>query len=277
MSDLVVIESFDFLGLDVDVYVDETNTYWFHGATICECLGLTNTAVTISRKVDDQWKRKFPFGRGLDSWFVQEPGIYQLAFASSSALAIKFQTWVFSEVLPSIRKKGGYISQSITQDQAIAIKEELETKITQLEEQNNALKKELGTMERQKKIEDDFLQTDLVFASADDIMDVFHKKYALRLYSSPMHSLQKALTQKYIDYLKTRGATNPKPKDAMTLPLVDIGVTTMEFLMLMRESFKGYYYEHTDVRYPLDKISECYALPSLEMPAEQNNKFRKSL
>ena len=40
--------------------------------------------------------------------FLSEPGFYELAFSSKLHLAVMFRDWVFSEVLPSIRKTGSY-------------------------------------------------------------------------------------------------------------------------------------------------------------------------
>jgi len=41
--------------------------------------------------------------------FINEPNLYRLIFQSRKAEAEQFQDWIFEEVLPSIRKNGGYI------------------------------------------------------------------------------------------------------------------------------------------------------------------------
>ena len=40
--------------------------------------------------------------------FLEEPGVYQLIFSSKLPSAVKFQRWVFEDVLPSIRRTGTY-------------------------------------------------------------------------------------------------------------------------------------------------------------------------
>lgn len=47
-------------------------------------------------------------GQNQDTTIINEAGVYQLIFGSKLESAKAFQNWVFSEVLPSIRKTGGY-------------------------------------------------------------------------------------------------------------------------------------------------------------------------
>lgn len=44
--------------------------------------------------------------------FISEPNLYRVIFRSNKAEAVKFQNWVFDEVLPTIRKTGGYSQKS---------------------------------------------------------------------------------------------------------------------------------------------------------------------
>lgn len=48
--------------------------------------------------------------------FINEPNLYRLIFRSNKPQAQAFADWVYSEVLPSIRKTGGYGVPSLTQD-----------------------------------------------------------------------------------------------------------------------------------------------------------------
>lgn len=48
--------------------------------------------------------------------FIDEPNLYRCIFQSRKAEAEKFQAWVFDEVLPAIRKDGGYIATTATDD-----------------------------------------------------------------------------------------------------------------------------------------------------------------
>lgn len=79
-----------------------------------------------------QWSAK---KTGRPKWYVYEPGVYQLIFSSPLAVIApekveRFQRWVFEDVLPSIRKEGGYISLTATPTQASALSDKLSKIIT---------------------------------------------------------------------------------------------------------------------------------------------------
>lgn len=47
-------------------------------------------------------------GRKQEATFINEPNLYRVIFRSRKAEAVKFQDWIFEEVIPQIRKTGGY-------------------------------------------------------------------------------------------------------------------------------------------------------------------------
>ncbi|WP_304678834.1 BRO-N domain-containing protein [Neisseria bergeri] len=56
-------------------------------------------------------------GRNQEATFINEPNLYRVIFRSRKAEAVKFQDWIFEEVIPQIRKTGGYqIGQKTTAD-----------------------------------------------------------------------------------------------------------------------------------------------------------------
>ena len=59
--------------------------------------------------------------KGRSRWFVNEAGLYQLIFASKSDAARSVQKWVFSEVLPNIRKHGYYLDPKATRSQLVEL------------------------------------------------------------------------------------------------------------------------------------------------------------
>lgn len=95
-----------------------------------------NASKFLDRHVSKEFKVQISQGVGRPSWFLLEPGVYQLAFASKSAKSLKFQKWVFEEVLPSIRKEGGYISPDASPEQLEALQAKLEI----IQAENTALK-----------------------------------------------------------------------------------------------------------------------------------------
>ena len=73
-------------------------------------LKMSNIREQISN-MDSDWKvvRKIDTpGGAQETYFLKEPGLYWLLMRSNKEEAIEFQTWVFEDVLPSIRKTGQY-------------------------------------------------------------------------------------------------------------------------------------------------------------------------
>lgn len=89
------------------------NGIYFVGKDIAEILGYTNTAKAIRDHIDDEDKlteRIVLSGQNREVIFINESGLYSLILSSNMPNAKTFKHWVTSEVLPSVRKNGGYIS-----------------------------------------------------------------------------------------------------------------------------------------------------------------------
>lgn len=85
---------------------------WFVGKDVADILGYTNTPKAIRNHVDDEDKlteRIVLSGQNREAIFINESGLYSLIFSSKLPTAKKFKRWVTSEVLPSIRRSGGYV------------------------------------------------------------------------------------------------------------------------------------------------------------------------
>lgn len=88
---------------------------WFVGKDVAEVLGYKNTRQAISTNIMDD-------DRGVHSvdtpsstqqmTIINESGLYSLILSSKLPSAKKFKHWVTSEVLPSIRKTGGYVDEN---------------------------------------------------------------------------------------------------------------------------------------------------------------------
>lgn len=86
---------------------------WFVGKDIAEALGYKRPSDAIASHVyeGDKLKRCFTVsGQGRNMLVINESGMYALIFGSKLESAIRFKNWVTSEVLPSIRKHGGYFT-----------------------------------------------------------------------------------------------------------------------------------------------------------------------
>lgn len=77
---------------------------------ICKVLNLSNPTVVASR-LDEDERSKLDLGRAGMATFVTESGLYSVILRSDKPNAHAFRKWVTAEVLPSIRKNGGYLER----------------------------------------------------------------------------------------------------------------------------------------------------------------------
>ena len=83
---------------------------WFVAADVCRALGLENTTKALKALDTDQQRLTRVQGmRGSSANLISESGLYKLVLRSDKAEARQFQDWVTREVLPAIRKDGGYV------------------------------------------------------------------------------------------------------------------------------------------------------------------------
>ena len=102
--------------------VQLNNEVWFVASDICKALELSNTTMALER-LDEDEKSKFNLGlSGGDTNCVNEYGLYNLVIASRKEGAKSFKRWITHEVIPSIRKNGGYIAnqENLTPEQIVA-------------------------------------------------------------------------------------------------------------------------------------------------------------
>nr|WP_305040242.1 phage antirepressor [Enterococcus faecium] len=86
---------------------------YFVGKDVASVLGYSNTKDALSRHVDLEDKmgsRITTSGQSREMTIINESGLYSLILKSKLSNAKKFKRWVTSEVLPAIRKHGGYLT-----------------------------------------------------------------------------------------------------------------------------------------------------------------------
>ena len=96
---------------------------WFVAADVCRALGLGNSSMAVS-KLDDDEKMTLSLtdshsgqrGGAQMATIINEPGLYALVLSSRKPEAKAFKRWITHEVIPSIRKTGGYIAGQETMD-----------------------------------------------------------------------------------------------------------------------------------------------------------------
>ena len=108
LAEIQVFENSEF-GKVRTVRID--NETYFVGKDIAEILGFSNSRKAIADHVDDEDKgvtNCYTPGGKQNVTIINESGLYSLILGSKLESAKKFKHWVTSEVLPSIRKTGGY-------------------------------------------------------------------------------------------------------------------------------------------------------------------------
>lgn len=86
---------------------------WFVGKDVAEVLGYSNSRKAIADHVDSEDKgvtKCYTLGGTQQIAIINESGLYSLILSSKLPKAKEFKRWVTSEVLPTIRKHGAYMT-----------------------------------------------------------------------------------------------------------------------------------------------------------------------
>jgi len=92
--------------------IHENENVLFCLKDVCNILNISNSRDLTSKQLDQKGVEKIytpTTGGRQELVFINEPNLYRVIFRSNKAEAKHFQNWVFNEVLPSIRKTGGYM------------------------------------------------------------------------------------------------------------------------------------------------------------------------
>ena len=113
MNDLKIWESQEFGVLRV---IEQDGEPWLVGKDVAQALGYSNPRKALADHVDPEDKLqgdgvtiRDSIGREQTATLINESGLYSLVLSSKLPGAKRFRRWVTNEVLPSIRKDGGYI------------------------------------------------------------------------------------------------------------------------------------------------------------------------
>lgn len=85
---------------------------WFVGKDVADKLGYAQTSNMMKRIDTEDFMSSILDGMNMKSILINESGLYSAIIGSKLPSAKKFKRWVTSEVLPTIRKTGGYVDQS---------------------------------------------------------------------------------------------------------------------------------------------------------------------
>jgi prophage antirepressor-like protein len=133
----------------------------FVATDVCKVLGYTNTSKAIGDHTEDDERYNESLDRGGSILMINESGLYSLILRSNKIEAKSFRKWVTSEVLPAIRKTGGYIVTNeedtpetilaravlVAQDSINRLKNQIEIKQQQLLLANTTIKTQAPKVE----------------------------------------------------------------------------------------------------------------------------------
>lgn len=111
MNELQIFNNPDFGQVRV---VNINGEAWLVGKDVAEALGYSNSRKALIDHVDDDDKgvtKCDTLGGVQNMTIINESGVYALVFSSKLPKAKEFKRWVTSEVLPSIRKHGAYMTK----------------------------------------------------------------------------------------------------------------------------------------------------------------------
>jgi prophage antirepressor-like protein len=111
MNELANVAKFYLMQENWDVRIfDRDGNYWFVARDACAILEIRQSGHIFDGFPDSEkgWYTIPTLGGSQKMRIVNEAGLYRLIFKSRKPEAKRFQTWVFEEVLPSIRKNGFY-------------------------------------------------------------------------------------------------------------------------------------------------------------------------
>ena len=121
MSELMIFNNPDFGNIRM---MDEDGSVLFCGNDVAKALGYKSPKDAISTHCRGAVKRRLTdsIGREQDTAFIPESDLYRLVFSSKLPTAEKFTDWVTKDVLPAIRKHGGYVNgqESMTPEELMA-------------------------------------------------------------------------------------------------------------------------------------------------------------
>ena len=103
--------SFDAQRQMVRTMIDRNGELWFVAQDVCDVLEHSNSRMAIQSLDEDEKgvSKVYTLTGEKEANIINESGLYNLIFRSNKPQAKLFRKWVTSEVLPAIRKQGGYL------------------------------------------------------------------------------------------------------------------------------------------------------------------------
>ncbi len=166
MNELQIFNSTEF-GEVRTIVID--NEVWFVGKDVCDILKYQNGSRDINRHVDEEDRIKEMIAQYQNGTLVKtqtilinESGLFSLALSSKLPKAKEFKRWITKEVIPSIRKHGGYLTpakiEEVLSNPDTIIK--LATELKKLRTENQMQAQQIAEFKPIKEYVDLILQSD---------------------------------------------------------------------------------------------------------------------
>lgn len=150
--------------------VDDKGEPKFKLSDVCEILEIGHVA-TVKRRLGDDVVSNHPIqdrlGRTQQATFVNEDGLYDVILDSRKPEAKKFRKWITSDVLPSIRKHGAYMTPE-TIEQALLNPDTIIQLATNLKNEQEKRRQ----LEEQKKRDEPYTTFGKVVATSDASINI---------------------------------------------------------------------------------------------------------
>ena len=192
--------------------VDVNGDPWFVAADVCKALDISNTA---TRRLDEDEKFTLRLTQGetnrtSNMVVVNEPGLYSLVLGSKRKEAKSFKRWIVHDVIPSVRKNGGYIAgqEELSDEELLAKALTVQQRI--IEERDRRIQ------EQQKCISDLTVQNQIMQPKADYFDQLVDRSLLtnFRTTAKELGVKEKVFIQTLIDkgfvYRDKRGTLIPK-------------------------------------------------------------------
>lgn len=124
--------------------IEREEEVWFVGKDVAAALGYERPTKAVQDHVDDEDKDEIPIqdsiGRSQSTPIINESGLYSLVLSSKLPTAKQFKRWITKEVIPSIRKTGGYFATPKTYVEALRALADAEEEKERLALENEEMK-----------------------------------------------------------------------------------------------------------------------------------------
>lgn len=164
------LQNFNFSGQEVRTITID-NEPWFVAKDVSDILGYDQTSNMLKRIDEEDFMSSKLDGMNMKSTLINESGLYSAIIGSKKPEAKQFKRWVTSEVLPTIRKHGAYMTDSKLEEAllnpdtlinlATQLKQEREEK-AQLRALNSTLAVENQIMQPKAQYFDDLVERNLL-------------------------------------------------------------------------------------------------------------------